>query len=221
MGIFTKILQAKLKKEILGIVDLGNAYEYTVVKRKGKFLEEDKKKNKRVWVLLHESHIKYSPDLKCFVVYLSSQRAVTLDKRLIMLLKEGWKDGIRDQKQLMNEFVEEWAQDEEGNYYPVKLKSNVNIAGISISAEHVSEVLNTFDPQLLYSYVENEISSRIQMRTYGIEVKTFITVFIAVLLAVIIAWVVIKNNAVNPNAIAQAVKNVVQTAPKNVTTIPA
>jgi len=209
-----EILRTKLMRGILGIVDMGSSYELVPLKRKGFILEEQNRKSKRLWLLLHKSHIKYSPQLRMFVVYLSGERAITSSPELLELIKKAWKDGIRHQQQLMSEFVEEWAKDEDGNLIPVKFKDEIQFAGTSISAEQVSEVIKTFDPQLLYSYIENEVSARIRLRTYGIEVKTFITVFIAVLLAIIIAWVVIKSNAVDVHAIANAVKGMISKAPQ-------
>ena len=218
-----EILRAKLKGRMLGIIDTGSSYELVPLKRKGFILEEQNKKSKRLWLLLHKSHIKFSPQLKTFVVNLSGERAVTVSPELLELIKKAWKDGIRHQKELMTEFVEEWGEDDKGNVYPVKFKKEIQFIGTSISAEQVSEVIKTFDPQLLYSYIENEVSARIRLRTYGFEVKTFITVFVAVLLALVIAWLVVKSNAIDPNAIANAVKGAVSTAkqiPANATVSP-
>lgn len=213
-------LKAKVHKGLIGIVDKGSSYEFVALKRKGLVLEEITQKNKRLWLITNKYHLKYSPQFRTFLVLLSGEKSVTIDSGLIELIKAGWKDGIRHQKDLMLEFVDRWETDENGKEYPV-FKEELQFYGVSISSEHLSEVLKTFSPELLYSYIENEVSARVRTRVYGLEAKTFITVFIAVLLAVVIAWLIIKSNAINPQMIGNAVKSVINAqTPTNATITP-
>ena len=217
------LLMARLKKNIIGIVDNGTNVEIVRLKRKGFFLVEDKKKDKRIWLILSKEHIKDSKQLKCYFTYLSGDKAITLDKELMAIIKKAWGDGIRNQEELMSEFVEKWGKDDEGNIIPVKFKENLVFNGVTVAPEHISEVVKSFDPKLLFSFVENEVTSRILLRTYGLDAKTFISVFVGVLLAIVVAYFIIKSNTIDVSMITNAVKNAVVTnasrIPQNATII--
>lgn len=216
MSMFTTFI-AKLKKNIIGYVDNGRTVEMVRLKRKGFILVEDKKKQPRAWLLLSPNHIKFDKKTKLEVVWLSSERAVTLNSELSAVIKKAWKDGIKHQKDLLAEFVEKWEQDSEGNIYPKKIKDEIEFSGVSISQEHVSEVIKYFDPNLLYSHIENETTARILSRTYGFDMKTFMSAFIGVLLAVMIAYYLIQSNSIDAGAIANAVKTTIQANATHVT----
>jgi len=225
-----KVLSAKFKKNgILAIIDHGNFIEETVVEKRGWFVYD--KRGRRVWIITSPSHIKFDPKLKVRRVYLNSTRALSLNPELCLLVQKAWEDRIDagTGENFMEEFIDHWEEieTEKGEVVRVPVfKEEIQVSGISVSQDHVRELIKGYSPQGLFERIQSEATAMFKAMSFGFEPKTFITVFLAIVIGIAVGYYLIKSGS-TPNIagmIESAVKkyvttNATKTIPNNASVI--